>query len=419
MILRAMSHSLGFGRGRGSGFGLPEFAAITLLVALYSYSINYLFGQGWTFLQPNYAYATVYVLGALTYATSVAARRGVIGHSVLLCVLAVLFVLMALQFLILAIPAEGIGLFFGRLHFLLTMVAAIAILSGCAHFQTVVGTLGLVVLVSCGVNLFEFLFAGSLINWMSTVPGRAAGFYENANDSAMFIAMAIPLVALNLRSGSRYAFYLLTFAGTYVTFSRGGLVTWALLVALSEMSVGGRRNWAVRASVGGLITFCVVGALSLFSADLSRATTEVLWPYLDANTSARIEFLSRESTDERMAVLQRGWDAFTSAPIFGQGIGFTHAWELKASVHNMIVLMLAEMGLIGAFWYSLFLLSIGLYRAPFGPIAFATILTTGLFSHNHLERPAVAIVVALYVVASRRSAATDARQFLKRTQIGR
>jgi O-antigen ligase len=140
--------------------------------------------------------------------------------------------------------------------------------------------------------------------------------------------------------------------------------------------------------------------LSLFSGDIAKILTDALWPYLDANTTARIEFLSYDSTEERMAVLQRGWEAFEAAPLFGQGIGYTYAWDFPVSVHNMMLLMLAEMGILGGVWYLLFLASLAQYPRPFGLLACSVILVTGLFTHNHLERPAVAIVIALYAVSA-------------------
>lgn len=381
--------------------GLPEASAAFALLTLYSYSIYYLFNHGWTVLQPNYVYLGIYLLSVLTYTTSAGARQAIGRHSALLCVLALLLVLMAVQFVVLDIRADGLGLFYGRLHFLLTMVAMVTMLMACTRLHIVIWTLGVVIAAGCIVNLSEFFLAGSMIDWMSNVPGRAAGLYENANDSAMFLVMGIPIVALNVGVRTRWAFYLITLAGAYVTFSRGGLVSWALFVALAELLLQRGRGWAMRALAMSLIAVCAIGAVSLFNADLGRTMTDALWPYLDANTSARIEFLSYDSTDERMAVLQHGLEAFAAAPLFGQGVGYTYSWDMNVSVHNMLVLMLAELGLVGGLWYLLFLFALWRYGRPYGALAFVVILVTGVLTHNHLERPAVAIAISLYVVAAR------------------
>ncbi len=386
-----------------SAIGVPEFAAIAALLLLYSYAAYYLFGQGVALLQPNFVYLLIYVLSVLVLVTDRRGSEGVAQHSLLIATLASLLVLMALQFIVVDVGQEGLALFVGRVHFLLTFMAMSAILSACTRLDLIVRVVATVVVVSCVINLGEFFLAGSVIAWLSNVPGRAAGFYENSNDSAMFIAMAIPLVALNTNTRARWAFYGLTLAGVYVTFSRGGLIAWALFVAVSELAQGHRRGWGVRAMVFGLGGFVAIGIISLFSTDIARLMTETLWPYLDANTSARIEFLSNDSTQERMMVLERGFEAFAAAPLFGNGVGYTYAWDFPVSVHNMMVLMLAEMGLVGGVWYVLFLWSLWSYGRPYGALAFLVILVTGLFTHNHLERPAVAMAIALYAVAARRT----------------
>ena len=382
--------------------GLPEFSAILALVSLYSYVVYYLFGHGAPFLQPNYVYSVVYFLGSLVYATNERARQGIAGHTTVLALWVALIIIMAFQFLVLEISPEGLGLFYGRIHFFLTLLSMIIILNACKRLDVVIATLGWVIVAGCVVNVAEFFFAGTMFDWMSNVPGRAAGFYENANDSAMFICMGIPIVGLGLSARLRWVFYAVTLIGVYVTFSRGGLISWGLFAATTEVVLGSRRRgWGTRALVMMMAALCTIGALSYFSSDIEKSLSEALWPYLDANTSARMEFLSNDSTDERMSVLQHGLEAFASAPLFGQGVGYTHAWEYKVSVHNMIVLMLAELGLIGGFWYALFLLSLWKYGRPYGVTVLLIILVTGFFSHNHLERPAVAMIVALYVVAAR------------------
>jgi hypothetical protein len=363
--------------------------------------VFYLFTLGFAAFQPNYYYALTYVVGALAYLTHAGARASLSQHGTLMAVWLVFLLMMAAQFLFLEISPEGTSLFIGRVHFLATLVASFFLLGACARLDFVIATVGILAIVGSGINVVEFLFAGTAFDWLSTVPGRAAGFYGNSNDAAMFIALTVPLVALNLSLRTRWVFYALTFVGVYVTFSRGGLVVWATLVASSELMLGhGRRGSGTRMVLAAISLLGLAGLLSFFSADVSRTLTETLWPYLDANTIARVEFASNDSTAERMLLIERGLEAFADAPLFGQGVGYTHAWDASASVHNMTILMLAEQGLLGGVWFLALLVLLWSYGRPYGVAIVIGLFVSGLFSHNHFERPALALLVALYLVAA-------------------
>lgn len=390
---------------RRAAFSFADVAAAVALIALYSYAIYYLFNHGAGYLQPNYTYTLIYVAGAFVYLTSDAARRALSAHAGVVALWIVLIVLMASQYMFLDISPEGVGLFAGRLHFLATLTATLVIFSAVTSADRVISVLGWVVVSVSALNIFEFFFAGRLIDWMSNVPGRAAGFYENANDAAMFICLAVPLVAMHSKGLGRCLFYAVTFTGVYLTFSRGGLALFALAVSLTELMRGaGKSDWTVRVTILSAGALCALLIVSFLSSEMSRAVSSMLWPYLDANTAARIEFLSNDSTDERMILLQRGLDAFSQAPLFGSGVGYTHSWDASASTHNLLVMMLAEMGIVGGLWTIAFFYMLSTYPRPYGALIAATVAISSVFSHNHLERPALAMLVALYFVVARANA---------------
>ncbi len=386
---------------RTATIGFPDVAAAAALCGIYSYAVYYLFNHGAAYLQPNYTYALVYLAGAFVYMTNHTARRALSEHTSIIALWIVLIVLMSIQYVFFEISSEGMGLFTGRMHFLVTLVATLLIFSASASLERIIAILGLVVAGVSALNIFEFFFAGNAIEWMSNVPGRAAGFYENANDSAMFICLAVPLVAMQLKGAWRIGFYLITFAGVYLTFSRGGLALFAFVVSLVELVLSASKpGWAVRAVILSAFGLSALVTLSFLSDEMSRVVTELLWPYLDSNTAARIEFLSNDSTNERMVLLEHGLDAFAAAPLFGNGVGYTHAWDASASTHNLFVLMLAEMGLVGGIWMLAFVYVLWTYPRPYGGFLAALVAMSALFSHNHLERPALAMLLALYFVTA-------------------
>lgn len=389
--------------GELRGVGFPECAAAFALVSLYSSAAYYIFGHVFPDLKPQYFYFAFYFLGACVFTGSASASNSLGAHLNVIVVWFALIVLMSVQFLFFGVSPEGFDLYVGRVHFFLTIIASLLVLGACGRFDVVVGILAIVVAMSCLINVAEFFYLGDTFGWMSNVPGRAAGLFENSNDSAMFICLGIPLVALNARYRIRWLFYGITLLGTYVTFSRGGLVLWATFVSMSELMLGyGKRGWGASAILACAMVVGLLAASSYFSADLARIVTDTLWPYLDANTSARVAFLDNSSTDERWYVLQRGIEAFFEAPIFGQGVGYTHSWDVPVSVHNMLVLMLAEMGIVGGVWFAAFTASLWMYGRPYGLLLTVMFLLTSLFTHNHFERPAVALLIALYAVAAKR-----------------
>src|SRR5690606_17700655 len=63
------------------------------------------------------------------------------------------------------------------------------------------------------------------------------------------------------------------------------------------------------------------------------------------------------SSTERFMVLAEGWRLFVEQPFAGAGAGATSLWDLRGSVHNQAVLMLAEYGIIGGLlWLTMLVL---------------------------------------------------------------
>ncbi|BBE33798.1 hypothetical protein SmB9_14560 [Sphingosinicella microcystinivorans] len=109
------------------------------------------------------------------------------------------------------------------------------------------------------------------------------------------------------------------------------------------------------------------------------------------NLVGRINFFQSGSLEdasslERLYVLEAGIEMFAENPILGGGAGATRNWHLRASTHNQVVLLAAELGLVGlALWGSLlWILSKGEYfsncRLQVGGALLAVYF--GMFSHN-------------------------------------
>jgi O-antigen ligase len=236
----------------------------------------------------------------------------------------------------------------------------------------------------------------------SSVPGRGAGFYINPNDTGfMLVALAV-VASSRLWVATNYVVWAAVISAVVLTFSRSGWVL--LIVALSGQAWLGRLG-------GGRSRFVFIGSVSMllgvvFLTYVSGALYDFvassgLDSYLDPNTVVRLGAYGAAIDDasalERQDALQRGLQAFYSAPIFGHGVGYTNEWDAPYSTHNMYVLFLAEFGLVG-FGIFCSLLGVALFSARGEARLLAVLFAlASFFSHNMLDWPGTALMLALAI----------------------
>ncbi len=263
------------------------------------------------------------------------------------------------------------------------------------------GAILVVVLFGVCVNLVEFFSRGAI--QLSTVPGRAAGFYENANNSGYYLVFGALISVWILPRVFRLPYLLVVFVGILVTFSRSAMIMWmfACLAVVWYRGFGLGGLWGI-VSGGLIVSFIGFSLVTGRMADyLESAGMDNL---LDSNTTYRLQsgFLEREdgSSIERAEVAKRGWDLFLSYPIVGVGFGVTQYGGKVVSVHNQALRFAAELGVIGLGLFAGLIWIMWDSGTPAGR-AIALVYAVGsMFSHNLLDSPAIAIVIA-FVLASR------------------
>lgn len=284
--------------------------------------------------------------------------------------------------------------------FLLTVVALFQIRDLRAQFE--IACIGLT-LLAAGLAVFDFVSPT-----FSSVPGRGAGFFINPNDAAIGIVLFGLIASRRLTSTPSLVLWIIASLGVLVTFSRGG---WAILVAsLFGLTLLGRFG-------GGRARFVFVGVVSalfliVFSAYLSGDL--YLWVskspvanLLDANTLARLGERGLETDDystiEREDVIRLGIEKFINSPFIGSGVGSTISWEESVGAHNMLVMLSAELGILGlVFYLILFAMLIALNNGNVRMMAIALLLS-GMTSHNQFDTISIGIALA-YVIGSMRNA---------------
>lgn len=257
-----------------------------------------------------------------------------------------------------------------------------------------------VVLGIC-VNLFEFFIPGAF----SMIPGRSAGFYMNPNNSAIALVLGMTLTIGILPRKWREVFVVSTGLSVALTFSRAGLLVWAIAATLLflQSSLSPYRLIATLLLVIGVIVAGALFAIALFSADPFAeiaATPDLLARILFFVTLERDDFSSVERWDLFLA----GWNLFSDHPILGAGIGATREWEYRTGPHNMYMTLTAEHGVLGFLIIPLMAIAVS-WRArgetaKVGLIVATVLLTWSLFDHNVLHSLPILLIAALQSAAA-------------------
>ncbi len=190
-------------------------------------------------------------------------------------------------------------------------------------------------------NIAEFL---GLVH-MSTVPGRAAGFLEDANGSAMAISFMLAVfLRLNTRFWLKIAAIAFAFATVALTFSRSGFLCWASVVGLFVV-FNFREHFRRLVMAAGICIALGVPVVGLLAA--KAATSD------DVELRSRVDAIfggegGKMKSSERLKDVSDGWNAVLDSPVIGHGMGTgTVVWR----PHNQVVSTWLNLGIGAVLWY--------------------------------------------------------------------
>ncbi|GKS70024.1 hypothetical protein W03_20280 [Nitrosomonas sp. PY1] len=258
-------------------------------------------------------------------------------------------------------------------------------------------------------------------------PGRAAGFFVNANIAGgLLVIMCIaimPFIAMRWR-----IFLILVMGmGVFPTFSRSAMLL-AILVSLVWI-LRGHFNKKTLLILLVVVPFVSIIGATLFSIGLS--STEINHD----NVAGRLQFfetMGKESNDEsaqeRRYVAELAWQRFTENPLVGYGMRELDetfpAWGFPHPPHNMYLQLMFEQGIWGGILYATFMgiilfKGIRLYRrassrqgSEFG-VAFILIAVyfafLGFFSNTLLSETVGIITLAALMAKERELISSDRR----------
>ena len=221
------------------------------------------------------------------------------------------------------------------------------------------------------------------------IPGRAAGFYLNPNIAAQTLVMILACLMSRGSPKANVIALLAALLGLFLTFSRGGLVVWAVLAVVATIR-GQLPRWFLLVLVSCVVLVVLAGpmvldALSVWISSENRNSLDRLAWLLGQGE------LNDSSSGERDYIASFGWNQYLQAPFLGHGLGYMWAWAANVGTHNMILRHLVEYGMFGFLIFPCFLLA-SISSAPQGSdrrwlwLTAGIAMLLGLFSHNKLEQ---------------------------------
>lgn len=205
------------------------------------------------------------------------------------------------------------------------------------------------ILVCCVINGWEWHNPG----FFSTVEGRSAGMLENPTTSSLVIVALLGVVLalappLWLAAGLICASGL----GVYFTLSRGGAITWLLVVA-AYLAFIAKSN--LRRLVGFAFWLALIVVLVLKVVDVGNALggSGSSGSMEDVSTREKVLFGQEEmdaNDNGRVDLLMEGLKAIQQEPILGYGTGasFHHIYN----PHNEFIGVWLDNGILGAALYA-------------------------------------------------------------------
>lgn len=285
--------------------------------------------------------------------------------------------------------------------------------------------------VACALN-------GSYMVWLflSQDIGRQSGFMDNPNYAAFALVVSMSFFILELsrrdrrrglsREFLRIAAIAMSFAGLFVSGSRGGLIIMALSILLIAATAGNFKTIFKGLGNAGLVL------LLLCQTESGRKYWAVI-PVLN-----RIEMLSNRE-EARTTLWKQGWVAFIDSGCMGLGIEqfknpvnysryvqTTHnpvvASQRGLVLHNDYLAVLYEYGPLAFFFYLAFCLWIlrSLLRKPMtqesrvGLILFCCVLAFSLFATTFQSHAVWYVVLTCSMLAQ-----ASGNGNISRTQSGR
>jgi O-antigen ligase len=245
-------------------------------------------------------------------------------------------------------------------------------------------------------NMLDFFDQGLYFEQVEGNGIRAAGYYINSNAAAEAILIGMALGTSAVKNRFKGGFIFICLIGILLSFSRGGVIGWFLVVLLLQYTQALKVSNSILIMIGiGLLLYW----LSMYFDNLSNYTN------LDLLAS-RIDFISginiySAKEDDRFYLVMEALSKFSDSPFIGLGPYSLNRLGSDQLSHNVYLHFLTDNGLLGLLLYGVLLLAIHPFSSGRRELVpyFGFLLFWGFFSHNILD--SYASLIALTYVATR------------------
>jgi O-antigen ligase len=257
------------------------------------------------------------------------------------------------------------------------------------NFSKTRGAILFVTLLAISNNIYEFFnpFAFYDMNSEYNIIGRSAGFYIDPNISAQAILYGLIFSYTLIPKNIKILFLLFTLLGVLVTFSRGGIIGWLIIVTLLFKYKQIDKKT--------IVTILLILFISIII--LLPILTDIIMGSFDGqsdNLLNRLNFFNTSSKMdasqiERLAILNSAFNLFADNPFFGAGLSIIRHWGYSVAPHNMYLMLMAQFGFVGLVLY-IYLMYVIVQNAKdetkiISKIFLFYILFTSLLTHNILD----------------------------------
>lgn len=244
------------------------------------------------------------------------------------------------------------------------------------------------IFLSCSLIIYEAFYLGAnFASDLTTVQGRADGFFRNPNEAGRTLILVYALYSSISQEKNSKLFYLTTFLVTvscFGTFSKGAISMLILTLILVYFLSNKLR----------LLPFLIIVGFSLFPYFFSSDFADVI----GRNSFSRIENIFSDnnisSANNRLSVLQHSFQLFLNNPLLGSGLGTNFSWNFGYASHNNFMFYAADTGIIGLLFIILIHASLFNRVDLIFPIIF---LLNSFFTHNTFMFAESYIILSLYI----------------------
>ena len=267
----------------------------------------------------------------------------------------------------------------------------------------------------------DFLFPYTFLpaDHVKSNPGRAAGFFMNANFAGTSLVLICMAIMPFIEARWRILLVLVMSIGVFPTLSRSSIL-FAMFVLAIWVWRGflDRKTVLVMVFIAPIAIFVVsvLFSIGIQSSEIKTDNVMMRLNFFDPSTSA----VSDHSSIERAYLAELGWQKFTERPLTGYGFGkfneFSNEWGFRMNPHNMYLHIMFEQGILGGLMYLIFIgmilyKGVSLYRRALSrqeaEIAITLMLIAayfcifGFLNHNLLGEAVSSMVLACFLAKER------------------